>query len=229
VRARASPSLRDVVAALAKHHGRPEPPPTFEPFELVLLENVAYIASPARRREAFALLRDTVGTKPAAILAAKPKALERITSKGILAATFAKKLRACARLVVDELGGDLEATLRGPLDGAVRVLRKFPGIGEPGAEKILLFSGRAALLAPESNGLRVLVRLGLVRDEGSYAKTYAATRALGAALDAKPRVVRDAHLLLRRHGETLCRRTSPRCPACPLLSTCAYARRAASR
>jgi hypothetical protein len=49
-------------------------------------------------------------------------------------------------------------------------------VGEPGAEKILLFAGRQALLAPESNGLRVLVRLGLVREEKSYAKTYAASR-----------------------------------------------------
>jgi endonuclease III len=220
-------SLSEAGAALAKHAGPPEPPPTSDAFELVLYENVAYLAPPARRREAFELLRATVGTTPAAILAAKPKALARVTAKGILAATFAKKLRACARLVADELGGDLDAALDGPLDAAQRVLRKLPGIGQPGAEKILLFSGRAALLAPESNGLRVLVRLGLVRDAGSYAKTYAAARALGAGLP--PRRLRDAHLLLRRHGETLCKRTAPRCPECPLRARCDYARARAIR
>jgi endonuclease III len=218
----ASLSLREATATLARHAGPPAPPPTSDAFELVLYENVAYMAPPARRREAFDLLRATVGTTPAAILAATPKALERVTAKGILAATFAKKLRACARLVADELGGELEAALDGPLDAARRVLRKFPGIGEPGAEKILLFSGRAPLLAPESNGLRVLVRLGLARDAGSYAKTYAAGRALGAGLT--PRRLRDAHLLLRRHGETICKRTAPRCPECPLRARCDYAR-----
>jgi endonuclease-3 len=65
---------------------------------------------------------------------------------------------------VEEFGGDLGAALRAAPGKARRALRSFPGIGEPGAEKILLFSGRQARLAPESNGLRVLVRLGLVRD-----------------------------------------------------------------
>lgn len=219
----AATSLPNVVAALAAHAGRPVPPPTSDPFELILFENVAYLASPARRLEAWSLLRDTVGTTPAAILAAKPRALARVTAKGILAGTFAKKLRACARIAVDDFGGDLTAALGAPVEAAKRALRKFPGVGAPGAEKILLFSGRAALLAPESNGLRVLVRLGLVRDEGSYAKTYAAARTLGAALGAKPRLVRDAHLLLRRHGETLCRRTAPRCADCPLRAGCVFA------
>ena len=63
-----------------------------------------------------------------------------------------------------------------PLAEARKILRSFPGIGEPGAEKVLLFSGRQALLAPDSNALRVLVRLGLVREEKSYARTYAASR-----------------------------------------------------
>lgn len=222
----ATASLPGVVAALAAHHGRPAPPPTADPFELILFENVAYLASPARRLEAWSLLRDTVGTTPAALLAAKPKALARVTANGILAGTFAKKLRACARIAVDDFDGDLAAALDAPPEAAARALRKFPGIGAPGAEKILLFSGRAALLAPESNGLRVLVRLGLARDEGSYAKTYATARALGAALGSNPRLVRDAHLLLRRHGETLCRRTAPRCADCPLRARCAFARQA---
>jgi endonuclease-3 len=214
--------LRAVVAALARHQGPVAAPPTANAFELVLLENVAYLASPERRLAAFEQLRETVGTTPAAILAARPAALERVTAKGILAATFAKKLRAAARLVAGELGGDLDAALRGPPDAAKRVLRKLPGIGEPGAEKILLFSGRAPLLAPESNGLRVLVRLGLVADAGAYAKTYAAARALASGLAL--REARDAHLRLRRHGETLCKRSSPRCRECPLRARCDYAR-----
>jgi endonuclease III len=34
---------------------------------------------------------------------------------------------------------------------------------------------------------------------------------------------RGAHLRLRRHGETLCKRTAPLCPECPLRARCAYA------
>ena len=101
-------------------------------------------------------------------------------------------------------------------------MRRFPGIGEPGAEKILLFAGRHALLAPESNGLRVLVRLGLVREEKSYAATYAAAREASRELPARIPALQEAHLLLQQHGRTLCRRSAPLCEACPLADGCAY-------
>jgi endonuclease III len=117
----------------------------------------------------------------------------------------------------------MAAALAGPLKGAKRALRRFPGIGEPGAEKILLFAGRAAPLALESNGLRVLVRLGLVREESSYTRTWAGSRDLGARLGDDPRRVEEAHLLLKRHGETLCRSSRPRCDECPLRARCAFA------
>jgi hypothetical protein len=49
---------------------------------------------------------------------------------------------------------DLGAVLDRPQADAIRALKKFPAIGEPGAEKILLFAGKAPILALESNGLR---------------------------------------------------------------------------
>lgn len=226
---RRSLTLHEAVKVLRTHYGPPVPLPTADPFELVLWENVAYLAPPARRREAFAQLESTIGTSPTAILTARPQALESVTARGILKSTFAAKLRECARIAVEEFGGDLAAAIGGPLAAAKRVLRSFPGIGEPGAEKVLLFSGRQALLAPESNGLRVLVRLGLVREGKSYARTYAASRPAAADLPARPRVLQEAHLLLQQHGQTLCKRSHPRCPDCPLEDRCAYARRGARR
>lgn len=216
--------LADTVAALQRFHGRPRPPPTRDPFELVLLENIAYLASPQQRREAFVLLKETVDTTPAAILKAPRAALERITSHGILKARFAEKLRVCARMAI-ALGGGLASALGGPVPDARRILRKFPGIAEPGADKILLFSGGLACLAPESNGLRVLARLGYIREDDSYARMYRAGNAAGNQLQARIPALRTAHLLLHEHGRTLCRRTQPQCAQCPLRKDCAYARR----
>ena len=224
--------LAEAVRRLRGRYGKPEPPPTSDPFELVLYENVAYLAPPARRREAFEELRRRIGTSPAEILRARPEALRSVTACGILKAAFAEKLQECARIAVEDFGGDLSAALKGPLSAAIRSLRRFPGIGEPGAEKVLLFSGRAAPLAPDSNALRVLVRLGLVREEKSYAKTYAGSRAAAETLPGSVRARREAHLLLQEHGRTLCRRTAPLCEECPLSGGCAYAlgeRRRASR
>ena len=217
-------ALARVAARLRESGGPPEPPATSDPFELVLLENVAYLADPEARREAFDALRRSVGTRPAEILGARRSALEKVTERGILGARFASRLQECARIAMERFGGDLDAALRGPVDQAKRVLRAFPGIGEPGAEKVLLFSGRALFLAPDSNALRVLARLGLAEEGRSYAKTYASSRAAAESLPATASAYREAHLLLQRHGRLVCRRSAPRCDACPLVRDCAYAR-----
>jgi len=220
---KATLTLREAIRVLRQHYGSPAHLPTSDPFELILWENVAYLASPARRSKAFELLRSTIGTDPKAILTADKQALEYITSQGILKSTFATKLRECAIIAVDDFGGDLGSVIREPLEDAKRALQSFPGIGEPGAEKILLFSGQQAILAPDSNGLRVLVRLGLVHEEKSYARTYADSRAAAKDLPAEPGVLQEAHLLLQQHGKTLCKRKVPNCDECPLADACAYA------
>lgn len=215
--------LAQAIRTLRAHHGPPAPPPASDPFELVLWENVAYLASPDRRREAFDLLKREIGTSPAAILSADQEALEAVTARGILPRTFAGKLRECAAIAVERFGGNLSAAIRGPIDGAKRALRAFPSIGEPGAEKVLLFCGKYPFLAPDSNGLRVLVRLGLAVQEKSYAKTYAAGRLAAETLPARLTLFQEAHLLLQHHGQTLCRRHGPLCDACPLATGCAHA------
>jgi endonuclease III len=217
-------TLSNAIALLRTHYGAPEPLPTAQPFELVLWENVAYLAPRARRHTAFTQLKNTIGTSPGAILAAKKSALDRVTAHGILKGDCAAKLRECARIAIEEFGGDLDAAARGPLDAAKRALRRFPGIGEPGAEKILLFAGYRALLAPDSNGLRVMVRLGLVKEDRSYTRRYASCRTVAADGPLEVVAMQTTHLLLQQHGQTLCKRTAPRCGACPLAGGCQYAR-----
>jgi endonuclease III len=218
-----SPDLGKVIDLLWRHYGEPVHPPTRNPFELILLENVAYLAPPARRREAFELLRRSVGTTPEAILAAQSEALEEVTARGLLKSSFAARLRECAAIAIKDFGADLTATILGPIAGAKRALRSFPGIGEPGAGKILLFTGRQTSLAPESNGLRVLIRLGLVEEKGSYARNYAAALEVARDLPPEPKAMERAHLLLQLHGQTLCKRRAPSCPACPLAPLCEFA------
>ena len=218
-------SLRKAIRMLKKHYGAPALLPTTDPFELILWENVVYLATPSRRRQAFEELKRLVGTSPDAILSASTDALESVTSRGVLKNTFAVRLRECALIAVNDFGSDLASAIKGPIEVAKHALRSFPGIGEPGAEKILLFSGRHALLAPESNGLRVLVRLGLVIEEKSYARTYAGSREAAKELPPEPSAMQEAHLLLQQHGQTLCKRNVPLCEACPLVLVCAYALR----
>lgn len=145
---------------------------------------------------------------------------------GILAETFAAKLRECATIALEllpESGGDFEPLRKWPLEKQRKALARFPGIGAPGAGKILLFAGAHASLPLESNGLRVLTRLGFAEEGRSYAATY---RTVQAAIEPQVSSGFDelvaTHLLLRRHGQELCKRSRPLCGACPLRPRCRF-------
>jgi endonuclease-3 len=219
-------SLSQVVEQLQAHYGPPKVPKLNGPWEMVLWENVAYLADDDRRREAFQTLKKQVGTEPGQILSAADAALLEVTRHGILADQFASKLRKCARIALEELDGDLRPVLKLPFARAKKALQRFPGIGEPGAEKILLLTRSYPVLALESNGLRVLVRLGFGEEKKAYSTTYRLVqKAVEEELDKEyPWLIR-AHLLLRHHGQELCRRSQPECKKCPLAGDCEFYQR----
>ena len=218
------PPLPRVLDALRRLYGKPAAPPLTDPFELILYENVAYLADDARREEAFQLLKKRVGLSPEKILAAPRAVLHEIANKGIVSARTVEKLRAIAMIALEEFGGNLSEIVRGSPTDAKKALKKFPSIGDPGAEKVLLFSGSLPVLALDSNALRVLLRLGFGKEDKSYARQYrSAQEAVDSQLKRDCAWLIEAYQLLRRHGQELCRRSRPRCEVCPLRPDCAYA------
>lgn len=214
-----------IVKRLQGRFGTQTPPKLSGPWEMILWENVAYLADDDRRAAAFRLLKKSVGVAARRIDAATDEALLAVTRHGILPATFVRKLRQCARITLGEFAGNLRPVLKLPVARAMQGLRKFPGIGAPGAEKILLFTKSQPILALESNGLRVLVRLGYGRQDKDYAKTYRLVRQALPDPGADYALLMQAHLLLRRHGKEICRSSEPRCDQCPLAPDCAYYRK----
>src|SRR2546423_5234799 len=161
-------SLEKAVARLAQHYGPPPALITDDPFELILLESVAYLVSDERREEAFNLLRKLAGTKPHQIIASKEDLLRVAKLSRFAPEQRAARLREIALIATTEFGGDLRNALKLPHAKAKQALRKFPGIGEPGADKILLFTRTHPALALDSNGLRVLLRLGFGEGRKNY-------------------------------------------------------------
>ncbi len=171
------------------------------------------------------MLREKVGLDPKKIRKASPAALAQAARRGILPAESVAKLRACAGIVLAEFGGNLRTIRDLPLPAAKRALRKFPSIGEPAAEKILLFAGIHPVFSMDSNVLRVLLRLGYGKEQKSYAASYRSVReAVASELPGSYGGLIGAYQLLRRHGQRLCRRSDPRCEVCPLRPGCAYGR-----
>lgn len=221
---KARKSFQNIIDKLREHYGEPEPPQVTDPMGMILLENVAYLASDERRHQAFNALRERVGLTPPEILMAHEETMLDVARLGgMLPAGRVEKLRRIAQISLQEFDGDLDKVLKQPPAQAKKSLRTFPGIGEPGAEKILLFSRARPILALDSNGLRVLLRLGYGEEKKSYSSTY---RSAQEAVEGESKKDLDwlieAHQLLRRHGQELCKTSRPLCSRCPLKSSCRY-------
>jgi endonuclease-3 len=214
--------LPEAVDRILAHYGQPTVPQLTGPWEMILWENVSYLADDERRQQAFQALKQ-VGIAPEQILSASEEALLEVTRHGIMPEQFAEKLRQCARIALEEFDGELQAVLKLPWRQTKKALKQFPGIGEPGAEKILLFTRSYPIFALESNGLRVLLRLGFGEEKKSYSATYRLVqKAVENELVDDCSWLIQAHLLLRQHGQELCRRAKPACETCPLAEECFY-------
>jgi len=216
-------TLPAALDALEKTHGKPPAPELRDPLELILWEEVGYLVDDEKRRVAFAALKTKVGTRADRILGATNGALLSVAKLGgTNPEERVERLRKTATLAVEH-ARELRALAALPLATAKRVLGKFPGVGEPGAEKVLLFSRSQAVFALDPNGVRVLARLGYGSETKNYATTYrsvqkAAAAELTPSFDAFIR----AHALLHTHGQETCTRETPGCATCPLRASCAW-------
>ena len=221
-----TPTLGRVLAILRRCYGKPPNPPTRDPFQMILWEQIGYLVADAQRRLAFDALRAEVGLSPEEIAAAPDGTLYRIARLGghMAADSRANRMRQSAELVLRRWNGDLGNVLRLPLPQARKALMEFVGIGEPGADKILVFNGKARVLPLDSNGLRVLGRIGLIVEEKDYRKTYRnAQVVLAPSLPRSNNTLVEAHQLLRQHGQVLCKTNAPSCHTCPVRPSCTFA------
>ena len=163
--------LAALIGRLRAKYGPPSPPPAKTAFELVAWEKVAYLASDEKRASAFALLRRKIGLTPRRILAAsRAELIDVLAAGGIAAPERANNLIKAAELVIGDLDGSLDDVCRGPLREAKKQLMRIYGIGEPGAEKILLMTRSHPVMGLDSNALRVLTRLGYGTARGSTSR-----------------------------------------------------------
>jgi endonuclease III len=230
-----TPNLDAVLNSLEQIYGPQKAAGPTDPYEMIVYLNCGYPATDASCSKGFDALKREVGLSPKEILAApKTKLAKLLRLGGIVPEQRAERLREIARKVKAECGGDLKALLKkwvqeekkqpgGGIRGAKKTLREFPVIGEPSSEKILLFSNLAPVAAVPSGNVEVPARLWFGKAGKNYAAEYRATRdilndGLPPTLAARQR----AYLLLKKHGQQICKRSSPRCEVCPLTGQCAY-------
>jgi endonuclease III len=219
--------LAKLVSRLAKEYGEPKPLPARGPFELVMWENACYLLPDERRAMVFQMLRDQVGMNAGAIAAASDEVLLPLAKLGGMRPEVRVfRWREIARITLTQFGGDLDQILIGSAAAAKKALKGFPNIGDPGAEKILMFCGMGTGLPLESNGLRVLVRVGYGREQKDYGRMYRSVQeALAPEVPQSAEACARAFVLLREHGKEICKTNEPLCFRCPVLDMCGYPRK----
>ena len=223
--------LPQILDALESYYGAQRPAAPVDPYLFLVWWHCGYPPSQERCARGFAALQEEVGSAAQELLAVPARRLARVlASGGIVPQVRAARLKEVARRVSEDFSGDLKSALqRLPLTQARMALKKFPGIGAPGADRILLFARIAPLAAVPSSCPHVLVRIQSGAEPGAYSAGYACAQ---AALERLPRDCESrirAYLLLQRHGRELCRRGAPRCELCPVARSCAFIRQAADR
>jgi endonuclease-3 len=216
-------ALTAAIAKLAPLY--PQSRPLSDPLSILVWENVGYLIDDAKRDALFAEFKARIGLKAQAIANAPMAVLTDIARRGGMAPQKrAERLKEIGALAIRECNGDLFGALKSlPLAKARSLLKRFPSVGDPGADRILLFAGIAPVPAVDSNGLRALVRLGLVMEAKSYAQTYkSAVTILAKDGQAGFNWLKRAYIVLREHGKALCKRSAPICEPCPLDRVCAH-------
>ena len=171
-------------------------------------------------------MSQAIGSGPNELLAARPADLAKaLKPGGMLPELRAERLKEVAARINDEFGGDLRGSLVGPIAKVRKILKSFPGIAAPGADRILLFAGISPVAAVPSNCTGVLARILTGREEKNYNKSYREAQqwidaGVAATFDARTR----AYLLLKRHGQEICKRNHPKCTQCPVNTACAFVR-----
>ena len=197
-----------------------------DPFAQVMWENIGYLIDDQRRTLLFREFEKRIGLDPVAVREADPAVLLDIARRGGMHPDRrVGRWRDIAEITLARAGGDLDGTLRAlPVTKARALLKLYPTIADPGADKILLFAGIAPRPSLESNGVRAMVRMGFAIEQKDYPRTWrlavdALERQVGSDFDA----LTGAYLRLRAHGQTLCKRSTALCGLCPLDETCAHA------
>jgi endonuclease III len=216
-------ALKPAIDKLARLY--PHEKPLADPLEILVWENIGYLIDDEKRGVLFAEFRKRIGLKAAQIANAPMPVLSDIAGRGGMhPQKRAERLKEIGRLAIAECDGNLVGCLRAlPLAKARALLKKFPSIGDPGADKILLFAGIAVQPCLDSNGLRALVRLGFSVEQKSYAQTYkAAVAVLREHGTDDAEWFKRAYIVLREHGRALCKRSAPICEPCPLDRVCGH-------
>ncbi len=217
--------LEPILKTLESFYGAQAPGWPTDPYLFLVWWHCGYPPSEERCNRGWEALKAAVGVSPWDLASARRARLVRaLQDGGMVPELRAARVRSIAKRARVEFAGNLRSALHGLSEAEARkLLKTFPGIGAPGADRILLFDGLAPVAAVPSNSPHVLVRIALGREPAGYTAAYAqAQQMIDTQVPATIAARSRAYLLLQHHGRELCKRQNPKCIDCPVARRCAY-------
>jgi endonuclease III len=216
--------IPDLLNRLEKFHGPQEPSWPVDPYLFLVWWHCGYPASDATCTRGWNALKTEIGVEPSRILAAsQSKLAHALKAGGMVPEVRAMRLQQIAQRIENDFAGDIRTALVGRISDVRKTLKKFPGIADPGADRILLFGHIAPVAAVPSNCPHVLVRIQMGLERENYGLTYRDAQALiEAGVPEQFHARTRAYLLLKEHGQQICKRVKPKCDTCPVNAHCAY-------
>ncbi|MCI0334041.1 MAG: endonuclease III domain-containing protein [Planctomycetes bacterium] len=187
--------------------------PGDSPFEIavgaVLVQNTAW----RNVERAIANLRDAGVMEPRALYALPPEELAELIRPAGYFQVKARRLRNLLKFVVEEYDGSLDAMFRTDVATLREQLLSIHGIGPETADAILLYAGGLPTFVVDTYTHRVSARHGWVGYDADY---HEIKDHFESGLPADAPLYNEYHALLVRVGKDFCRRSAPKCDACPL-------------
>ena len=187
--------------------------PGDSPFEVmvgaVLVQNTAW----RNVERALENLRDAGLMSPEALHALAESELAELIRPAGYYQVKARRLRNLLKLVVEEYDGSLDAMFATDLATLREQLLGVSGIGPETADAILLYAANKPTFVVDTYTHRILARHGWIGYEADY---HEIKDHFECSLPPDERLYNEYHALLVRLGKDYCRKTAPKCEACPL-------------
>lgn len=187
--------------------------PGDSPFEImvgaVLVQNTAW----RNVERAIENLREAGLMDPHALYAVPALELAELIRPAGYYQVKTKRLRHLLKFVVEEFDGSLGAMFATSLSTLREQLLSIHGIGPETADAILLYAGGLPTFVVDTYAHRVLARHGWIGYDADY---HEIKDLFESALLQDVQLYNEYHALLVRVGKEFCKKSGPKCDACPL-------------
>jgi endonuclease-3 related protein len=187
--------------------------PGESPFEVLIGAVLVQNTSWRNVERAIANLREANPMEPRALYAIEERELAELIRPAGYFQVKARRLRNLLKLINEQYNGSLEAMLRVDLVTLREELLGVNGIGPETADAILLYAADKPTFVVDTYTHRILARHGWIGYEAGYdeIKDY-----FESSLSQDVKLYNEYHALLVRVGKDYCRKSNPKCEACPL-------------